>query len=84
MPNLSSHAGHIPERSCVICKKKIDRSSLLKFVILSEQVIFDIKSQMMGRGYYICNDFDNRCLEHLDKWLEKSLKKKFSKNIAKK
>jgi uncharacterized protein len=84
MPNISSHAGHIPERSCVICKKKVDRSSLLKFVILFEKIIFDINMQMPGRGYYVCPDLDNRCLEHLEKWVIKSLKKQTKKKIQKK
>jgi uncharacterized protein len=82
MPNRSSHAGHLPERSCIICKKKIDRSSLLKFVILNEQVIFDMKMQLSGRGYYVCPDLDNRCLEHIEKWLKRTLKKKHSKKAV--
>ncbi len=82
MPNRSSHADHVPERSCVICKKKIDRSSLLKFVILKEQVIFDLRQMMSGRGFYICSEMDKRCLEHLDKWLIKKIKKRLNRKVT--
>ncbi len=75
MPNRSSHANHIPERSCVICKKKVDRRQLLKFVILHNRIVFDMKGMMQGRGFYVCNDHENLCLEMLEKWLKKRTRK---------
>ncbi len=69
MPNKSSHAGHIAERSCVICRKKSDKSELLRFASVDGIQVFDLKNRIQGRGFYICNDSD--CLQRLDRWIKK-------------
>jgi uncharacterized protein len=74
MVNKNSHAGHIPERSCVICRKKTCKEELLRFVILESEIVFDIKRKVSSRGYYVCNE--NSCIEKLDKWIKKKNRRK--------
>ncbi|RLC48196.1 MAG: hypothetical protein DRH57_02630 [Candidatus Cloacimonadota bacterium] len=58
---------HIPQRSCVICRKTENKSNLLRFVLLSQnRIIFDLKQNLSRRGYYCCDD--NSCLTKLNKW----------------
>ncbi len=65
MSNRSSNAGHIPQRTCIICRKKSEKQKLMKFVLLDTEIVFDLNSDMKGRGYYVCNE--NSCLQKLDK-----------------
>jgi len=74
MVNKNSHAGHDPERSCVICKNKTGKENLLRFVLLENEMIFDMTNKISLRGYYVCNK--NLCIEKLDKWLRKKSRKK--------
>jgi len=71
MSNRSSKAGHIPERTCIVCRKKSEKQKLIKFVLLDSEIVFDLNSDMKGRGYYVCDD--NRCLQKLDKRVMKML-----------
>jgi len=64
MPNRSSKAGHIPHRTCVVCRKKVAKSELVKFSVLGSGVVFDMKRKLLGRGYYVCDD--NNCINRLD------------------
>ena len=73
MPNRSSKAGHIPERSCVICKNKTRQDKLMRFAIIDREIVFDMGKILACRGYYVCNN--NECLLKLEKWLSKHLKK---------
>jgi len=72
VPNQNSRAGHIPERSCVICKKKIDRKMLLKFFTIKNRVIFDIADKICYAKRYICHQ--QQCLDGLSKWMKKRKK----------
>jgi len=69
MPNHNSNAGYRAERSCVVCKKKIDRDQLLKFFILRDKVVFDIANCLSCSKRYICHN--QQCLEGLSKWRKK-------------
>ncbi len=73
MPNRSSKAGHIPERSCVICRNKTRQDALMRFAIIDREIVFDMGKKLTCRGYYVCNN--NECLQKLGKWLSKHLKK---------
>ena len=73
MPNRSSKADHIPERSCVICMKKTKLHELIRFVIIDREIVFDISEKLGCRGFYVCNN--NECLLKLGKWLSKYLRK---------
>ena len=72
MPNRSSKAGHVPQRTCVICRKKVEKKKLMKFFFLDSEVVFVINNEIGKRGYYVCND--NNCLQKVDKWVFKMLK----------
>ena len=73
MPNRSSKAGHIPKRTCVVCKNKTRQDELMRFAIIDREIVFDIRKKLACRGYYVCNN--NECLLKLEKWLSKYLKK---------
>lgn len=73
MPNKSSKKGHIPIRSCVICRKKDEKSNLQRFIIEKGSIVFDEKQNMHGRGFYHCGNL--QCVEKLEKWLKKKKKK---------
>lgn len=73
MVNKVSNAGHIPERTCVICKKKDAKSNLVRFLIKNGIIVFDYKYRMQGRGYYCCQT--SNCISKLDKWIKKRKKK---------
>ncbi|MCK4339378.1 MAG: DUF448 domain-containing protein [Candidatus Cloacimonetes bacterium] len=73
MVNKASNAGHIPERTCVICKKKNEKSNLIRFVIKNNLIVFDYKQRMQNRGYYCCQT--SNCKDKLEKWLKKRKKK---------
>ena len=73
MPNKSSKAGHKPERTCIICRTKREKSELLSFYLLDGEPIFDLKNKVPKRKNYIC--FDEECLGKLDKWLHAKRKK---------
>jgi predicted RNA-binding protein YlxR (DUF448 family) len=74
MPNRNSHAGNQPQRTCVVCKKTQEQSSLLSFFILPEGVVFDPKRQIQTRKFYLCQG--NECLPGLDEWYKRYQKKK--------
>ncbi len=69
MPNRSSKAGHIPQRSCVICRKKNEKDKMMRFVLNEGDIIIDYRQRLNMRGYYTCDD--NGCILLLDKWLKK-------------
>jgi len=73
MPNRASKAGHIPIRSCVICKTKDDQENSIRFAFIKNEIVFDMKRRIASRGYYVCDN--NECLQKLDKWLNKRKKK---------
>ncbi|MEA3476057.1 MAG: DUF448 domain-containing protein [Candidatus Cloacimonadota bacterium] len=73
MVNKASNAGHIPKRTCVICKRKREKSNLARFVIKNDSIVFYYKQKMHGRGYYCCSDVN--CMNKLEKWMKKRKKK---------
>jgi uncharacterized protein len=76
MPNRSSKAGHIPQRTCVVCRRKMDKKKLMKFVFLDSEIVFDLNGDIEKRGYYACND--NDCLQKLEKRIKKILRSRSS------
>ena len=73
MPNRASKAGHNPQRTCVICRSKWNKSELLRFVILCNEPVFDLAGKLPGRGLYVCNE--NSCVVKIDRWILKNKKK---------
>lgn len=49
---------HIPERTCVACRKKADKTEFLKIVKFKETAVIDESGKMDGRGAYICKNAD--------------------------
>lgn len=45
---------HIPERTCILCRKKCDKSQLLRIVKQNESFLIDETHKKDGRGAYIC------------------------------
>ncbi len=74
MPNKSSKAGHIPQRTCQTCRVKLNKKDLLRFGLISNNFVFDTKQQLNSYGYYVCNN--NKCIMKLDQWLKKKIKRK--------
>jgi uncharacterized protein len=73
MPNKASNKGHIPVRTCVICREKGSKCSMHRFVIQKGAILFDEKKILEGRGYYFCDK--EKCRASLDSWLKKVKKK---------
>jgi len=53
--------GHIPERTCVVCRKKTSKWDLLRFCIKEGKVLWDKEQKKGGRGVYTCP----HCVEKL-------------------
>jgi hypothetical protein len=48
---------HVPHRTCVACRKKIDKRQLTRIVrTVDEGIIIDPTGKKNGRGAYLCND----------------------------
>lgn len=53
---------HIPQRTCVACRKKTDKRQLTRIVqTLEGGLIIDPSGKLNGRGAYLCND--RKCWE---------------------
>lgn len=76
MPNRSSKAGYIPQRMCVVCRRKTDKKKLMRFVLLDSEIVFDLNYDIEKRGYYVCDD--NGCLQKLEKRVKKILRSRSS------
>lgn len=67
-PETDPRAGRLPERMCVICRRRFDKDELTRFVFLTGTVpAEDIKQILPGRGYYVCADGGCR-----EKWLRRA------------
>ena len=54
---MNSNKGHVPIRTCVMCRSKKDRKELIRLVIdRNNRVIIDEYKKKKGRGIYLCND----------------------------
>jgi len=48
--------GHIPERTCIICRKKLPKKELLRFCVKDNQIVLDKTQKGGGRGAYFCSE----------------------------
>nr|WP_084032008.1 YlxR family protein [Desulfonatronum lacustre] len=56
--------GHVPLRTCVVCRRKAPKIELRRFVRNSDQgALVDLRQQLPGRGFYVCNHL--LCLDKL-------------------
>ena len=52
---MTSASKHIPQRTCVACRKVKDKKDLIRVVRIADKgVEVDIKGKTPGRGAYIC------------------------------
>ena len=73
---------HIPQRTCMGCNTKRNKSELLRVVKTKENVLLIDKSgKQEGRGAYLCNS--PTCVEKLikSKRLERCLKTKINEEF---
>ena len=50
---------HIPQRTCVVCRRKRDKGELIRIVKGSDgTIVLDTDGKAQGRGAYICSDGD--------------------------
>lgn len=47
--------GHIPERTCRVCRQKAPKQQLQRWVIRDSQPVVDAKHTAQGRGWYVCD-----------------------------
>lgn len=71
MPNMHSKAGHIPIRTCVVCRQKSAQTGLLAFFLLPAGITYDLARRINTRHYYHCP----ACLAGLPKWRKKRAKR---------
>lgn len=70
---------HIPQRTCVVCRKTRDKYDLIRLVKHSDgTIVLDLDGKEQGRGAYICSDGD--CAERAVK--KKLLNRAFKANIG--
>lgn len=46
---------HRPQRSCVVCRDKMDKRSLTRLVFENDNLSIDVSGKMNGRGAYLCS-----------------------------
>lgn len=65
-----------PERSCIICKRTLEKKELVRIVKSPEdEISLDLTGRKNGRGAYLC--YDPSCLEKLKqgRGLDRAFKK---------
>ncbi len=85
MSNKINLLEYTPTRSCVVCRTKFSKHELTRYIIststndsnsVKNNVVLDLKKNMKGRGYYLCNQ--DSCHEKFHKL---RLKKNRSKKV---
>ena len=50
---------HVPQRTCVACRRKLDKRRLTRIVrSVEDGVVVDPSGKQNGRGSYLCDDRD--------------------------
>ena len=42
------------ERSCIVCRESDEKQALIRLALIDDQLCFDLRHKLPGRGYYIC------------------------------
>lgn len=65
---------YVPTRQCVICRERVPKPDLIRFVVVDGEVDIDRTGKKDGRGAYLCGK--KECLEKAQKTksLERHLK----------
>ncbi len=51
-----NNTGREPQRTCCICRKKLAKGDLLRFVWQQDGVVLDQRQILPGRGAYCCGE----------------------------
>ena len=63
---MKKHNGHLPVRTCVICRVRHTKNELIRLTLSHEgHLVRDDNGTMPGRGLYVCATAD--CVETLKK-----------------
>ncbi|HIJ20363.1 MAG TPA: YlxR family protein [Deltaproteobacteria bacterium] len=61
---MAEKKGHLPVRTCICCRSKKEKKSLIRLVLSNEQVVTrDDHGNGKGRGAYVCPE--KACIEGL-------------------
>ena len=55
----------MPERMCMICKKRNEKQNLFRFSSVDGRYLYDKKQKIQSRGFYLCDN--PACLNALSK-----------------
>lgn len=55
----------IPERTCIVCRAKGDKSSFIRIVKTQNGIFLDKTGKLAGRGAYLCDKLE--CLQKCKK-----------------
>ncbi len=70
---------HIPERTCIVCRRQRPKSELIRIVKTpTDEIALDIGARLPGRGAYICRD--GECAENLAK--KRALDRTFKTQVS--
>jgi predicted RNA-binding protein YlxR (DUF448 family) len=58
---MNNHKGHVPIRTCVMCRTKKNKKELIRLVLdRDNRIVIDELQKIEGRGIYLCNDISCR------------------------
>lgn len=70
---------HVPKRTCVACRQKMDKRSLTRIVHTADEgVIVDLTGKRNGRGAYLCQNPECWEMALHSNLLDQALKTKIS------
>ena len=69
MSQKEEKKGHVPLRTCVICRCCAPQSELTRFVLEAEALTPDTQPCRLGRGWYVCGKVE--CRERLRRYRPK-------------
>ncbi|MCX5774707.1 MAG: YlxR family protein [Fusobacteria bacterium] len=69
------------ERSCVICRKKDEKSNLVRMTKNDNEVQLDFEQRSDGRGFYVCKTPE--CIARLAKHKKYAIKQEMAEEILK-
>ncbi len=53
---LKNKSGKVPLRTCLVCRRKVEKESLCRLVCSGNVLVYDFRFRSPGRGYYICRN----------------------------
>ncbi len=56
MPPKRMQAKHIPQRTCIVCRRTLSKRELNRIVRTPDGVSIDPSGKQAGRGAYLCNE----------------------------